>query len=284
MRALTRIAFLVLAVSAITCLTACTVYTFERKIRETPMAPAIIERAENTAVAFVFVAEKDIEASTKSPWVIAKATLLGGFLGFWPFPLDFRWARTPEIAETWGKQINASFDQEFTDQLNQELHAETIVPPPAPTIKTLLNLAQQNGKKHAYIVVYNHYKRIVYEVSSRPGNRPPPGPNEVQANANAFENPIYTFGDVKGYIPFMSRMLISADGSEVLVNKQRLSETYFMMLLSNGWDQGFKIDAPQYENLKSYIKKVAAEERDGAIHKAVQYLIEADFVGGDGSY
>ncbi|MBL8018856.1 MAG: hypothetical protein JNM27_04245 [Leptospirales bacterium] len=284
MRSLRNTALMAAAICSAASLATCTVHTFERKIRETPMAPAIAERAENVAVAFVFVAEKDMEASTKSPWVLAKATLLGGFLGLWPFPLDFRWARTPAIAENWGAGINATFDQEFTDQLNQELHAQTIVPPAAPTIKTLLNLAQQNGKKNAYVVVYNHYKRIVYEVSSRPGNRPPPGPNDVQTNADAFENPIYTFGDVKGYIPFMSRMLISADGSEVLINKQRLSETYFMMLLSNGWDQGFKIDGPQYESLKAYIKKVAAEERGGAIRKAVQYMIETDFAGGDGSY
>ncbi|MCE9598724.1 MAG: hypothetical protein K8S54_12215 [Spirochaetia bacterium] len=256
----------------------CTVYTFERTYRETPMVQEVIDREENTAVAFVFLAEKDLEYSTKGFIPLAKATVLGGFLGTFPFPLDFRWARTPAISEKWGDPIDGTFDREFADRINRELNSETIVPQGRPTMKDLLNATRNAGKKYTYVVVYNHYKEITYEagiIGQLDRNK---------SNPNSMDMPIYSWGHVKGFIPMMSRMLVSADGASVLVHKQRLSETYYMLLLSNGWDQGFKIAGPQYEGIKAYLGKVAASDKLEAMDRAAEYLMQTDFVGGDGSY
>jgi len=285
----------------------CTVYSFEQKFRDTPMTRLVSERQPDAVVAFVFVANKDMEGSTKSLGVIVKATLLGGSLGLWPIPLDFRWARTPAISEELNDRVDGTFDREFSDRLNQELHAETIVPKDKATVKSLLSAARESGKKYVYVVVYNQYKTIDFELSRKAPEESEAQPGQSRKTTISIErsrkvhvtqernapvtqtykpSPItlFNYGHVTGYIPMMSRLMIATDDGTVLINKQRLSETYFMMLLCNGWDQGFTYAGPQYEAIKKYLAKVAAPNKDKAIEKSIQYLIDIDFLGGDGSY
>ncbi len=234
----------------------CTVHTFEKRTVsfETDSKPTQIR--ESVAV-FVYNTERNLTSDTGSLLKQMQSLVWGLSLFMLPVPLDFRWAEAPSIPAMRDESIDATFDKEFTERLCAELETTFLSAPDSPSLQTLIELTKQSNRRYLYLVNYNEYDSIRFETQSA-GN-------------------FIIFTTLSGSINLMSRVIIDTDTGNLLLNKQRLGETYYLALLSNGWDQGFKVYGEQYLAIRDYLETVGGKNEPAGIELSVEYLINTDF-------
>ena len=234
----------------------CTVRTFEKKFVAFNNDSKPSDIRQSIAV-FVYYHDRDLVGDTASFRKQMQSMLWGLSLCLLPVPLDFRWAQAPAIPEDRLEPIDAHFDQDFTEKLSAKFGMPPLSSPDKPTIADLIERTKRSNRRYLYLVNYNEYNRIRFESQS------------------AGQYMIFT--TLTGSMNLMSRLIIDTDTGAVLLYKQRLAETYYLFLLSNGWDQGFRISGDQDIDIREYLDTVGGRDEYAGITLSINYLLNTDF-------
>lgn len=138
----------------------CTVRNLERNVVERNSG---FTGTRNVA-AFAFVHEKNLEGRDFSGGDLFYAVMSGLTLTMWPWPHDGRFAVAPPLWTAFDERIDDQLDDKFTERLNAELGSVSIPLNSAPTLNDLMAKAKAAGKRYVYVVRYNHYNNIRFQL------------------------------------------------------------------------------------------------------------------------
>ena len=245
----------------------CTIRNFERNYVETNSGFT----GTHDMAAFVFSHDKDLKGTDFGAGDLFYAVMSGLTLTAWPFPHDGRYAVAPPMWTDFDERIDDELDVKFTERLNTDLGSASINLGGPLTLKELVTKARATGKKYVYVVRYNHYKDIKFQIDRQYKGG--------DATFSYYEN---TYVQTHGPTYMLSRMLIDTENSRIILDRERLAECYhYFPIFFNGWNQGLIGNfTAKRTAVKNYIDDVTAYTEESALARSVNHLVQCDFKKG----